>query len=146
MWLLSLVVLLSLVGLVWAGDQITPQGERTVYTVECDGGGWQSAHCAGRLAPGARHRFRASKAQNEVLFWIVGSSRPPAKFTDCVVRDGRNWICRPNAEASRTITLQMSDGRPVHGANGPTQPFHTIQKWRWWLLRWDVALNDDGVD
>ena len=144
-WLLSVVVLLSLLGLVWASDQITAQGERTVYTVECDGGAWQGAHCGGRLSPGARHRFLASKAQEEVSFWIVGSSRPPGKFTDCVVRDGRNWICRPEAEASRTITLQMSDGRPVHSASGPTQAFHTIQKWRWWLLRWDVALSDDGV-
>ena len=145
LWLLSIVVLLSLVGIVWASDQITRQGERTVYTVECDGGAWQGAHCAGRLSPGARHRFRVSKARGEVLFWIVGAPRPPEKFTDCVIKDGRNWICRPGAEASHTITLQMSDGRPVLSPSGPTQPFHTIQKWRWWLLRCDVTLGDDGV-
>src|SRR2546427_8730224 len=65
-WLFFALVLAGLCGVAWATDFITPQGERTVYTAECERGVWQGAHCTGRLAAGARHRFRALKSHKEV--------------------------------------------------------------------------------
>ena len=120
------------------------QGERTVYTVDCERGAWQGSRCSGNLIPGARYRFRALKPHGEVLFWTVGASAPSGKFTDCAIADGRNWHCKPGADAPSTVTLQMSHGRPVPSPNGPTKPFHAVPKWRWWLLRLGVPLCNDA--
>jgi hypothetical protein len=47
------IALLALVVLaLWASDRITLQGERTIFTVKCDGGTWQGRRCSGRMVPG----------------------------------------------------------------------------------------------
>lgn len=53
-WARILVVLVVAFLLVaaWASDFITPQGERTVYTGECEGGHWQEGRCSGRMFAG----------------------------------------------------------------------------------------------
>jgi hypothetical protein len=66
-------------GLIWSSDQITLQGERTIYTVTCEGGTWTGAKCSGRLAAGPRYGFRSSKLRREVTYWVVDRRRPPAR-------------------------------------------------------------------
>jgi len=144
MWLLAMLALAGCAALVWANDAVTPQGERTIYTVNCEGGTWQAAHCTGKLVAAARYRFRALRPHAEVLFWTVGASTPSGKFDACTITDGRNWACKPCADASRTITLQMVHGYAVPSPNGPTLPFHAVQKWRWWLLRSGIAFGSDA--
>ena len=39
------VVLLAVVASIWASDRITLQGERTIYTVNCEGGNWVGNRC-----------------------------------------------------------------------------------------------------
>ena len=88
-WLV--LVLAALAILVWASDHITLQGERTIYSVTCEGGAWDGLRCTGRLAAGDRYRFRASPSRNEVLYWVAGSRAPSGKYTDCKVASRDNW-------------------------------------------------------
>ena len=143
-WLFLLSVFAVLSVLIWADDAITLQGERTVYTVTCRQGAWQTQHCTGRLGAADRYRFKALKARREVLFWTLGVAEPSGRFTDCAIQDGRNWSCSPTADASRTITRAMVHGQPIAGAGGPTLPLHAVPKWKWWLLRWGVYVGSDA--
>ena len=112
------------------------QGERTIYTVECRDGAWAGDRCAGSLAAGAALPLIApSRTHSEVIFWTVGSSEPSGKFGDCAIQDGRNWICKPNADAPRSITLQMAEGVPVAEPASVRRPFRAVSKWRWMLLQ-----------
>jgi len=60
-WLFFVLVLAGLCGVAWATDFITPQGERTVYTAECERGTWQGAHCTGTLVAGAAEGGRLGR-------------------------------------------------------------------------------------
>ncbi len=142
--LLVFAVLVAVVAFVWASDKVTLQGERTIYTVDCRDGAWQGLQCSGRLVTADRFRFRALKPHREVVFWTVGAEDPSGKFTDCDIEDGRNWLCKPNAEAPRTITLQMSKGVPVADSMGRVKAFHAIAKWRWLLLKWGLPIGNDA--
>ena len=95
------IALCSLLGFAaWASDFITMQGERTIYTVECHDGAWAGDHCAGSLVAGTRYRYRALPPHSEVIFWTVGTNEPSGKFGDCTIRDGRNWVCKPNGDCA----------------------------------------------
>ncbi len=141
-WIVLVGVLAALFGAAWASDFITMQGERTIYTVDCAKGQWQGDTCTGELRLAGRFRYRALKAHNEVIFWVVGERGPSSKFTDCTIEDGRNWSCKPNADAARSITLQMVHGTPMPGPADVTRPFHAIAKWRWHLLERGVTLGN----
>ena len=133
-WASVIVVLAALGFAAWASDFVTPQGERTIYTVECVGGAWQGDDCTGQVAAGQRYRYRALKRHREVIFWTVGTSEPSGKFDDCTIQDGRNWICKVCPDAKRSITLQMAQGVPVPHTD-VTRPYRAVSKWRWLLLR-----------
>jgi hypothetical protein len=134
-WMAVVLILGFAAAVAWASDAISLQGERTVYTVDCLQGQWQGATCGGTLAAGKRYRFRALRAHSEVVFWTVGATdEPSGKFTSCSIQDGRNWTCPPNADAPRTITLQMVRGTPVPDTSGRVKAFHALAKWRWWLV------------
>ena len=145
-WLFATAALLVVVGLVWASDWITLQNERTIYTVDCTGGGWQGKRCSGKLRASDRYLFRALRARGEVLFWVVGSGEPSGKLAPCAIISGRNWTCKVGPDAARSITLQMSRGRAVASSDGTTRPFHAVSKWRWYLLRWGIALGHDAAN
>jgi hypothetical protein len=139
-WFLGAALLLAF--WMWMSDFITIQGERTIYTADCRGGTWRGLSCTGTLVAANRYRFRALPPHNEVLFWTAGSREPSGRFGSCVIRDGRNWACPPNAEAQRTIALAIAHGQAVHDTTGKTQPFHAIGKWRWLLLRWGIPTGN----
>jgi hypothetical protein len=134
-WVLVVAVLGMLGFAAWASDFVTPQGERTVYTVECVGGAWEGDDCTGVVATGPRYRYRALKRDGDVLFWTVGTAEAAGKFDDCTIRDGRNWVCKVCPDAARSITLQMSRGMPVADPQAVTRPFRAVSKWRWMLLK-----------
>lgn len=132
-WTLAIVI--AVLGIVaWADDFITLQGEYTIYTVTCDSGQWNGTVCSTRLVPSDRYRFRALRQRKEVLFWRVGAPEPSGKFTHCEITDGRNWTCKANEDAARSITLALVRGRAQHDTTGATRPFHAISKWKWWCL------------
>ena len=141
-WAFVIVILAALGFAAWASDFVTMQGERTVYTVDCRDGTWQGARCAGKLIAGDRYRYRALKPKSEVIFWTVGTKDPSGKFGECTIRDGRNWQCKPNADAARSITLQMAEGAPIAGPAEVTRPFRAVSKWRWLLLQ--RGLGEEG--
>ncbi len=134
-WAFVIVILAALGFAGWCSDFVTMQGERTVYTVDCRNGAWQGDRCGGQLAAGNRYRYRALKPHSEVIFWTVGSKEPSGKFGECTIQDGRNWHCKPNADAQRSITVQMAEGVPVAGPAGVTREFRAVSKWRWLLLQ-----------
>ena len=141
---ISLFILLLLLGLglvVWVTDFVTLQGEWTIYTVACQGGAWRNDACSGTLVPSNRYRFRALHAHSEVLFWTAGEKGRSGRYTDCTIQDGRDWSCMPNADAVRTITHQMVQGRPVPDPGVPTIPFHRVPKWKWEMLRLGVPVG-----
>jgi hypothetical protein len=143
-WVLGFGVLALLGLLAWSEDFITLQGECTVYTVACQQGVWIGQRCTGKLAAAERYRFRALKTRGEVLFWTLGVPEPSGRFSDCVIRDGRNWSCKPSADASRTVTREIAHGRPVADSSGFTRPLHAVTKWRWWLLRRGLSLGSEA--
>jgi len=138
-FVVAILALLCFAG--WASDFVTMQGERTVYTVECRNGAWLGDRCAGKLVAGQRYRYRALTPHSEVIFWTLGTSEPSGKFGECTIKDGRNWLCKPNADAPRSITLQMADGTPVAGPPGVTRTFRAVSKWRWLLLQRGFATD-----
>ena len=144
-WLILVVLFIFFAFLLWMSDHVTLQGERTVYTARCERGTWVGNECSGNLAAGERYRYRALAARGEVLFWIVGSPEPSGKFTQCEIRDGRNWSCKANAntDAARSITLEMSKGQPVPDATGVTRPFHDVSKIVWLLLNCKLYFGID---
>ena len=130
----------------WVNDFITLQGERTVYTAACQQGAWIGERCTGKLVAGERYRFRALKAHNEVFFWIAGDrTQPSGRFTECVIVDGRNWSCKANADAPRSIALALSRGRPVIDPTAKTRPFHAVSKLRWELLDHGISIGDTAA-
>jgi hypothetical protein len=133
-WAFVILVLAVLAFSAWASDFITMQGERTIYTVDCHDGTWAQDRCSGKLVAGKRYRYRALKPHNEVIFWTVGAADRSGKFDDCVIQDGRNWVCKPGNDAARSITLAMSDGAAVPGPSSVTLSFRAVSKWRWLLL------------
>jgi len=133
-------------GIAWAGDIVTPHGELTVYTANCAHGAWLGTRCTGDLAAAERFRFRALVDRQEVVFWTVGSSEEPETFADCVVENGRNWHCKANAAAQRTITLRVARGRPLRDPGWPTRGFHSVTKWQWWLLRIGLPIGNEASD
>ncbi len=145
-WLLALAALLVIAGLVWASDWITMQNERTIYTVDCTGGGWQGVRCSGKLKAADRCRFRGLGGGGEGLFWVLGTNEPSGRLAPCTIASGRNWTCKAGPDAGRSITLQMSMGRAVSSRDGTSRPFHAVPKWRWYLLRWGIALGHDATD
>ena len=143
LWLFVCAVLAVLFGIIWADDAISLQGQRSVYTAECQDGGWQVMHCVGRLAAGARYTFQVAKGRNEVLFWRLDAPRAIGHLTNCVIADGRNWTCKSEPDAERAITMQMQNGSPMPSQNGNPSAFHAVPKWRWWLLRFGMAWGHD---
>ncbi len=134
-WAFVVAIFAALGFAAWASDFVTMQGERTIYTVDCHKGDWTGDRCGGSLVAGLRYRYRALRPHSEVIFWTVGANDPSGKFVDCAVKDGRNWACKPNADASRSITLQMIEGEPVAGPAAVTRPFRAVSKWRWMLMQ-----------
>ena len=138
---LSVFALVAFVAAVlWGSDRITLQGERTIYTVECSQGTWNGKSCTGKLAPGKRYAFRASPLRHEVLYWVRGSKAPSGRYSDCSVTDRDNWTCNVTASAApSTIAYEMIQGRPTRVGAGLTLPYHSVPKWKWWLL--DAGLG-----
>ena len=138
--LFALVIVVGLGIFIWASDRVTLEGERTVYTVNCEQGVWEGLHCTGRITAGDRHRFRSSRSRREIVYWIAGSSSPSGKFTDCQIVDRDQWTCQAQAGEVPTITHEMSDARPGHHLEGSDSPFHAVNKWKWWALHWGLPL------
>lgn len=134
----SLIIVSAVVAAVgftiWAGDSITPEGQRTVFTAECQRGVWQGSTCDGRLVAGRRYVFQSLKKKGEVDFWVIGSPGSFGRYTDCAIRDGRDWSCKPNADGARTIAHELDKGRPVADTDGSTLAFHQVPKWKWLLM------------
>ena len=97
-WLALTLPFAGIAFLIWLSDAITMQGERTIYAVRCEQGNWISNACSGTVLAAERYRYRALMAHGEVLFWVAGSPEPSGTLTQCVIRDGRSWFCKANAD------------------------------------------------
>jgi hypothetical protein len=142
--LLTLVVIAALAAFIWSTDRITFQGERTVYTVTCDGGAWVDNHCTNKLAAGARYTFRASRSRQEVLYWIVGSNTPSGRYGNCRVENRGNWSCTVESEQPRTIAVEMRNDKPIRISDGSPQALYTVPKWKWWAIKYGLNRFTDA--
>lgn len=129
----------------WCSDQITMQGERTIYTANCNGGSWEGLRCTGTMVAGDRYRYRASRARGEVVYWIAGSPQPSGKYTDCEVRNRGNWSCKATPGGAPSITQQMMHDQATHSEGPETIAFHAVPKWKWWLLRAGLRVFDEAA-
>ena len=134
-WAWLMLVLSGLGILIWASDHVTLQGERTIYSVICEGGDWVALRCTDRLPVGDRYRFRASGSRNEVVYWIAGSRAPSGKYTDCQVSNRDNWTCTVHPDQPPSLAYQLVQGGPIARADSPVLPCHAVAKWKWWALR-----------
>ena len=110
-WAIAAIVVIALGVALWASDKITYEGERTIYTVRCEQGNWEGLACKGTMVAGDRYRFRASVSKQEVLYWVVGSSQPSGKFSQCQVKDRGNWEC-DEAHGPAAHDHALDDERP----------------------------------
>lgn len=140
-YVVAIALALGMVGL-WSSDKITMQGERTIYTVQCQQGSWQDRRCSGELVAGPRYRYRALRPHKEVVFWVVGSSEPSGKLTDCAIEDGRHWKCPENVDSPKSITLEMSHGLPIHRPPNVPLQFHSVSKISWILLNLGLRFTN----
>jgi hypothetical protein len=138
--LVNLGAVLFVGTLVWASDRITLQGERTIFTANCEHGEWVDGRCTGRLVPGDRYAFRASVGRQEVLYWIRGARSPYGKLSDCKVKDRDNWTCTVPTGSGSTMTQAMIGGQPTSGCADLPTPLHRIAKWRWWAMKLAATL------
>ena len=143
---LSAVLVIGLgAALVWGSDRITMQGERTIYTVDCEGGTWSGNSCSGKLVLGKRYGFRASPARREVIYWVRGSSAPSDKYADCTVTDRDNWSCKPKAGVTpTTVAYEMVKGKPTPADSSLVLPYHSVPKWKWWLLDAGIGVFSEA--
>ena len=132
--LVSIALIASVALILWASDRITLQGERTIFTVNCNHGNWQGSRCTGELVAGDQYAFRASRSRNEVVYWVRGSAAPSGKFSDCMVKDRDNWTCNVQIDQKPALTFEMIKGKPTRGGAGLALPFHCVPKWKWWAL------------
>jgi hypothetical protein len=135
-WAIAGVIIIVLGIALWGSDKITYEGERTIYTVRCEQGNWEGLACKGKMVAGDRYRFRASVSKQEVLYWVVASSQPSGKFSNCKVKDRGNWECEESANAGQpaTITRSMVNGRPKREEGHHSIPFRAVPKWVWFVL------------
>lgn len=140
----GIAILLLVAVAFWSSDRITLQGERTIFTVNCDQGTWQGSHCSGKLVAGAQYAFRASHSRHEVVYWVRGSQTPSGKFTDCTVKDRDNWTCNVQLDQAPALTFEMIKGKPTRGSAGLALPFHCISKWKWWVLNLGIPAFKDA--
>ena len=145
---LSIVLSVALVAaLLWGSDRITMQGERTIYTVDCEGGTWNGRVCTGKLTPSKRYAFRASQARQEVIYWIRGSTTASGKYPECKVVDRDNWSCKAVGDGPPgTIACEMARGHPTPAGKEHMLPFHSVPKWKWWLMDVGVRLFKQADD
>jgi hypothetical protein len=137
----------SIAALLWGSDRITLQGERTIYTVQCDHGTWNGTACSGKLVPDKRYAFRASKSRREVLYWVRGSDAPSGRYNDCTVVDRDNWTCSAAVDGSpTTIAFEMAGGKPAKADGGRVLPYHSIPKWKWWLMDAGIGTFSEAAD
>jgi len=139
------LLVVVIVGL-WATDRITLQGERTIFTVKCNGGAWQGRRCTGTMVPGEQYAFRASHTRNEVVYWVRWSNAPSGKFTDCMVKDRDNWTCNVQLDQNPALTFEMAKGKPTRGVQGIAMPFHNVSKWKWWALDMGIHAFSEADD
>jgi len=144
-WFLGVFVLI-VIGLVWASDRITLQGERTIYAVACEHGTWSGNRCTGTLAPGERHAFRASRTRQEVIHRIRGSQAPIEKHTDCQVANRDNWTCRARTDQKSLLVGELINGRPTPTVADATTAaqLHAVTKWKWYALRIGLRIFTDA--
>lgn len=142
-WSVILVVAL-VAAIAWASDQITLQGERTIFTVNCEGGDWIGDRCTGSLLPGKRYAFRASRSRQEVSFWIRGSGEPSGRYSDCRVTNRDNWTCITRADQPRSITTELVNGRPTQTGSNLSTPIHAVSKWKWYLMQMGIGHFRDA--
>ncbi|MEP6655820.1 MAG: hypothetical protein ABJC33_01210 [Betaproteobacteria bacterium] len=143
LFLAGLVVLVIV--LIWTTDAITLEGERTIYTLQCNNGEWKDGKCTGTVTAGDRYRFRALKTKREVLFWTVGASTPSDKYTGCTVRNRDHWSCTTFPTEKSVPPYEMAGGRLRSPGNSAALPLHMARKWRWWLLHMGLPASGSAT-
>jgi hypothetical protein len=144
--IIGVLLALGLAALVWSSDQITLQGERTIYAVACERGTWSGNRCDTALAPAERHAFRASRTRQEVLYWIRGSKQPIKRYADCEVENRDNWTCRVHADQRPPPLDGLINGRPASTPADPTTGvrLHAVPKWKWYAMRLGLRVFADA--
>ena len=92
-----------------------------------------------------RYRFQALKRRGEVVLWTVGESAPSGTFTECAIKDGRNWSCKPNVEAVPAVAHEMVHGRPVLDRDESARSSRMVTKWSWLMLRYGISSHVNPV-
>jgi len=117
----------------WSTDSVTVEGRWTVYTARCENGRWDGTECTGKLVAAEQHRFVAEPKTNEVAFEVTGSPSVVGKLSQCVVTDGRNWVCQKCDAAVCPVTRALTLGEPKIAPEG-TGDVRPVSKLKWFRL------------
>lgn len=134
---MRIVLLLVILGAVWAVGWEPWSSEVTLYRAHCDQA-IKFDKCTGKVVSLDRMSFKVFPDTQTVLYWYpdgVARDREPRKMTDCVVRNKTNWSCQsPIDPDSRYV---MIDGKHANGA----QNVLDLPKWLWWSRRRGIDLD-----
>jgi hypothetical protein len=131
------VLVLIVLGVVWAVGWEPWSSEITLYRAHCDQA-IKFDKCTGKIVNLDRMSFKVFPDSQTVLYWYPDGADPdrqPRKMTGCVVRNKRNWSCQsPVDPDSRYV---MIEGRYSSGA----QHVMYLPKWLWWSRRRGIDLD-----
>lgn len=127
-----------IVGVAFLLGGCTVGDEVTLYPARCSMPSNTVGVCGRGLVPMDRTTFRVSTERQEVIGWRTAGG-PPERFTDCVVRDRRNWSCpRPAGDTGVPISFGIVDGEFRGDVNSPPAASDSVvylNTFEWWLYK-----------
>lgn len=130
---------LSAVLALWLFDLNPFSSEITVYSVYCGEDTGDQGACI-NLPP---ITYDVSPDRQEVTYWA--DTGVPATFTDCTVRDRKNWECWYKDRVGRLSMTDSAFHEEVLKAIPGRDTFDSVRyvpKWKWWAVR--IGIHTDG--
>jgi hypothetical protein len=130
------VVILIFTLCMWLFEDPVPlQSQVTIYRLDCAGKRTDRG-CIGREETVTPYTYRASTSQQDVIYWKGGGDLPE-KYTDCTVRDARNWYCKVPGSEPNEYQMKSGEFHRVWDHDGVVMSefLYAVPKWYWWLTR-----------
>ena len=132
---LGTLVLLVIVGIVGWPFVERMRNEITVYPMFCTNGRVNGV-CQSEEQTANPTTYKVFPDLQSVIYWT--GEGPPARFTNCAVRDVSNRSCNFSKQSPRREYM-MADGNYIETAEPPmiasTNLFYPVSRFRWWMVK-----------
>lgn len=137
-----ILLVVGVVGAIWAFDWFSPSNKYTVYPVKCDGK-ISDKKCIGKLIPSDVINFKINSSDKTVIFNANGTLTTQK---DCEIFDKKNWNC-PYGENFSSLGLKNGNVY-IYSIEFGTYDLSSIDlkqvsKPNYFLLKW--FKSDEGI-